>query len=100
MAPMAQEFRKKTTIEAIQWIPLPGQEEKVAAHRSGWWRHTNYEQIERWSEKEATFIGQHIVVKTPEGWMTANLSDWIARGAVGEYYPIAGEIFAKTYELV
>lgn len=92
------EYRKKTTIEAMQWTPLPGHESDVAAHRSGWWRHTNHAHIESWSGGAATFIGQHMVVKTKEGWMTGDLGCWIARGAAGEYYPIAEDIFAKTYE--
>lgn len=37
---------------------------------------------------------------TLEGWMEANIGDWIIKGINGEIYPCKPDIFAKTYEMV
>jgi hypothetical protein len=39
-----------------------------------------------------------IQIKTLEGVMTANLSDWIIKGVKGEFYPCKPDIFEATYE--
>lgn len=39
-----------------------------------------------------------IVIKTPEGNMTANKGDYIIKGIKGEFYPCKEEIFNLTYE--
>ena len=43
---------------------------------------------------------QDIEIKTLEGTMTANKSDWIIKGVKGEFYPCKPDIFAATYEPV
>ena len=42
----------------------------------------------------------HIAIKTLEGWMRAELGDWIIKGVAGEFYPCKPDIFAATYEAV
>lgn len=39
-------------------------------------------------------------IKTLEGTMTANYSDYIIQGVNGEIYPCKADIFDKTYEPV
>ena len=41
-----------------------------------------------------------IVVKTLEGNMTGQRSDWLIQGVRGELYPCEGSIFMETYEKV
>ena len=42
----------------------------------------------------------HIVIRTLEGDMRADLDDWIIKGVKGEFYPCKPDIFAATYEPV
>lgn len=37
-------------------------------------------------------------IDTLEGFMTAQIGDWIITGVKGEKYPIKDEIFRQTYE--
>ncbi len=41
-----------------------------------------------------------ILIKTLEGTMIANPSDWIIKGVKGEFYPCKPDIFEQTYEEV
>lgn len=41
----------------------------------------------------------HIVIHTPEGFMSAGPGDWIIKGVKGEYYPCKPDIFEQTYDL-
>ncbi len=41
-----------------------------------------------------------VLIKTLEGKMRADPTDWIIRGVNGEFYPCKPEIFEKTYEKV
>jgi hypothetical protein len=41
-----------------------------------------------------------VLVPTPEGNMIANFGDWIVKGIEGEFHPVRGAIFSKTYEMV
>ena len=41
-----------------------------------------------------------IVITTLEGFMTANVGDWIIKGVAGEFYPCKPDIFEATYEIV
>lgn len=38
-----------------------------------------------------------VAIKTKEGLLTVGKGDWIATGVNGEHWPIADEIFKKTY---
>jgi len=44
--------------------------------------------------------GDYCVIKTLEGDMRADLSDWIVQGGQGEIYPIKNQIFKMTYDPV
>lgn len=39
-------------------------------------------------------------IPTLEGNHTASNGDWIVRGVAGEFYPVKGDIFTQTYDLV
>lgn len=41
-----------------------------------------------------------IVIKTPEGDMNCKIGYYIIKGVNGEFYPIEGNIFYRTYEEV
>lgn len=43
---------------------------------------------------------QGIYIKTLEGYMRADVGDWIIRGVQGEFYPCKPDIFDATYEAV
>ncbi|QMU22041.1 hypothetical protein [Gordonia rubripertincta] len=40
-----------------------------------------------------------ISVRTLEGYMRADASDWMIRGVQGEFYPCKPSIFAETYDV-
>jgi hypothetical protein len=42
----------------------------------------------------------HLIIKTLEGDMRANIGDWIIEGVSGEVYPCKPDIFNQTYESV
>ena len=41
-----------------------------------------------------------LTIKTLEGSMKANITDWIIKGIKGECYPCRPDIFKETYEPV
>lgn len=51
-------------------------------------------------ELEEDFCGDYIEIKTLEGTMRADKSDWIIKGIKGEFYPCKPDIFEATYEAV
>ena len=44
-------------------------------------------------------VDEGITIRTLEGDMLAGFGDYIIRGVDGEFYPIKGEIFEKTYDV-
>jgi hypothetical protein len=40
-----------------------------------------------------------MLIHTLEGWMRADIGDWIISGIKGEHYPCKPDVFAATYEL-
>lgn len=40
----------------------------------------------------------HLLIFTLEGWMRADIGDWIIKGVAGEFYPCKPDIFTRTYE--
>ena len=42
----------------------------------------------------------HLLIKTLEGTLRADLGDWIIKGIKGELYPCKPDIFQATYEEV
>jgi len=51
-------------------------------------------------EIEAIQLTTKVTVDTPEGTMTAEPGDWIAKGIENEIYIIKDSIFKKTYDKV
>jgi hypothetical protein len=39
-----------------------------------------------------------MLISSLEGWMRAEIGDWIIRGVEGEFYPCKPSVFAATYE--
>ena len=64
-----------------------------------------YEVFPKWAE-EALFDGtlrienDHVIVRTLEGVMTANMGTFIVKGVDNELYPCQADIFYQTYERV
>lgn len=48
---------------------------------------------------DACYFQEGIFIRTLEGDMFANVSDYIIKGVQGEYYPCKPDIFEETYEL-
>jgi hypothetical protein len=46
------------------------------------------------------FLPNSVEIRTLEGLMTGNLTDYIIQGVKGELYPCKPDIFEQTYELV
>lgn len=44
--------------------------------------------------------GGHFLIKTLEGYMRADIGDWIIKGVKGEFYPCKPDIFERTYDAV
>lgn len=49
---------------------------------------------------QCTVIYDYTMLKiyTDEGWMYANIGDWIIKGIKGEFYPCKPDVFEETYE--
>ncbi len=64
---------------------------------------SNHQEIAAWIEScggEALlpFAEPHIVIRTLEGDMRAEIGDWIIKGVQGEFHPCKPDIFEATYE--
>ncbi|WAY18434.1 hypothetical protein OF855_24670 [Mycolicibacterium fortuitum] len=86
----AKRFRKKPVeIQAVQVV------DDLANHTL----------IAYWIESNGgtcilPFADPHIIIRTLEGDMRADIGDWVIRGVQGEFYPCKPDIFAATYEAV
>lgn len=61
----------------------------------------NAVEVSQWCGGEAKFMSParpFVLVRTLEGFMRANVGDFIIRGVQGEFYPCKPRIFAATYE--
>ena len=90
---MAQKFRKMPVIvEAVRWDGSS----RMAGSIVDW--------IERAGHSAQTDViasgHQAIFIETLEGTMFARGGDWIVKGVKGEFYPVAPDVFAETYEEV
>ena len=82
---MAQYRKKPVVIEAVQYLNT---KEGIA-------------EVLRFVQVPSVGVfGTHITIKTLEGTMRADPSDWIIKGVKGEYYPCKPDIFEATYEPV
>lgn len=57
----------------------------------------NHDEISRFCPN-SSFISGLLLIKTLEGFVIADVNDWIIRGVAGEYYPCKPGIFEMTYE--
>lgn len=78
---MLKEYRKTATIKAEQF---DGSKEMIDKY------HIEYD--------EAYILPFRI--ETIEGWLGMKAGDWIAANDDGKYWPIADDVFKKTYEEV
>lgn len=88
---MAQKFRKMPVIvEAVRWDGSS----RMAGSIIDWIERAGH------SAKTDVLNGGHevIFIETLEGTMFARGGDWIVKGVKGEFYPVAPDIFAETYE--
>lgn len=66
-------------------------------------READLEAVAAWvrSGGGSAFVGgPELLIRTKEGELLAPVGSYIACGAHGEFYPIAPEIFADTYDVV
>ena len=82
---MLKEYRKTASIQAEQFDG-------------------SAEMIEKYGIVKEYFVidglGPTFSIPTLEGGLAINIGDWIATGVDGEHWPIADDIFRKTYEEV
>jgi hypothetical protein len=52
---------------------------------------------EKYERGEVIFRSAGIDMKTLEGWLTAQPTDWIIKGVLGEVYPCKASAFEKLY---
>ncbi|WP_286103028.1 hypothetical protein [Pediococcus pentosaceus] len=78
---MIKEYRKTATIKAEQF---DGSDEMI-----------NKYHIEVDKAYECPFR-----LETQDGWLGVNIHDWIVAGIDGKHWPIADDVFKKTYEEV
>lgn len=84
-------IKRPVTVEAVQ---LPSQTENMKPS-------PEMDEIADWCNGTVTWSRSRpigILLPTLEGAMTASLGDYIVKGVEGEFYPIKGKIFEKTYE--
>lgn len=85
---MIQKYRKKpVVIEAVKWAG------------------NNEDEIVKFCGRDKINLGSgrhgwYLTIKTLEGWMYANIGDYIIKGVKGEFYPCEPDIFKLTYERV
>lgn len=80
--------KKPIPIEAVQWTGMNRAEIMNFCHDARLVYH----------EDENEPVIAELYIHTLEGDMHANHGDYIVRGLYGEFYPVKGEIFEKTYE--
>lgn len=60
----------------------------------------NFHDLAKWCDGKIGFVAGIPAVDIPtlEGTMTAVCGDWIVKGIAGEFHPVRGSIFARTYD--
>ena len=84
---MIKTYRKTATIKAEQfdyekWVHM---------------RHDAYPMVFGDTAKDGGMMATNPVIPTLEGDMKVHDGDWIATGVNGEHWPIADDVFRKTY---
>jgi hypothetical protein len=104
-------FKKKDAIsvDAVQWTTAnaadilaltlgfttrkpkpaaPGQDKKKAEEETD----TPME------DTEVAFTSGQVIIRTPQGDLTVNPSDWLVKGHLGEFYAVKPDQFTLSYE--
>jgi len=93
---MIKIYRKTATIEAEQFDPENGVITEGVFDKE--YEHTTSGMISAMvDELENGHQSHNWHIKTLEGDLKVNPGDWIATGVNGEHWPIADEVFKKTY---
>lgn len=71
---------RRVEIQAIQWLG------------------DNFQEIHDWSDGAFRRRRPGVGVDTLEGFMTANVTDYIIRGLAGEFYPCRVDVFHLKYQ--
>lgn len=85
-------FRKKpVVIEAVQWSP----DKKLGEFKDG--KYVNH--AIGYDKHEVEYTVCNVGIRTLEGFMNINPTDWIITGVKGERYPCRADIFEATYDI-
>lgn len=84
-------FRKKPVV--IQAVQFDGSSSGIGEIK-GWMQTGEHKR----GEVRTQDCGRVLEIKTLEGVMTAQPSDWIIKGVKGEFCPCKPDIFEATYE--
>lgn len=79
---MIKIYRKTATVKAEQF---DGSDETIKRYKLGFFKGMDTGTIYEYT------------ILTTEGRMDLNIGDWIATGVNGEHWPIADDVFKKTY---
>ena len=81
-------FRKKpVVIEAYQYT------QKGDNYRPDWFQ-------DAVSENKIITFTDHVLIQTLNGFIRAELNEWVVKGVQDEFYPCKPDIFEQTYEAV
>lgn len=59
----------------------------------------NIKEVAAWCNGEVgSFGGPMLWIYTPQGWVTANIGDYIVKGVSGEFYPMKAKTFEISYD--
>jgi hypothetical protein len=61
------------------------------------WTGDNFEEIKRFCNGLAFVENNHLFIETTEGTSRASVGDYIARGTMGEFYPIKPRVMKEKY---
>ncbi|MEU9887940.1 hypothetical protein [Sphaerisporangium sp. NPDC051011] len=93
--PMPTMFRKKpVTVEAVQWTGANTEAVKafVGQRDTGECRFLLPEEI------TGVWEDAHVYDELHNTWVTVYVGQWVVKGVKGEFYPIAWDVLAETYE--
>lgn len=91
-----QRFRKlPVVVDAIQWDG--SNEEEIAAWSADLFRQLEPEDRANCADPDAT---AEVFDKLHSTWVLVLPGQWVVRGVKGEFYPIAADVLAETYEPV
>jgi hypothetical protein len=93
---MSTRFRKKPVeIEAVQWTG--DNEDELHTFTAGQFYATDDDDRANSEDPEATASVFDVLHST---WVLVYTGQWVIRGVKGEFYPIAEDVLAETYERI